>query len=110
MSEQLAQGRVVLIVSFDRRSGVRRLECLFEQTNLSRDARHETVEHFHVVHGFLDDFLVGRRAVKAPLAMRVVVAECQEFFVTLLERLELRKPLIDGELSHGSTFIRREFS
>ena len=44
------------------------------------------------------DFLVGRRSVETPLTMRVVVAERQQFFVPLLQRLEPRQSLVDRDL------------
>ena len=52
-SGQLAQRGVILIVGFDGRLRVRRLERLLEQTNLSCHARDETVETFTSYTGSL---------------------------------------------------------
>jgi hypothetical protein len=106
---QFAQGGVILLVTINRCLRVRRFERLFEQTDLASNPRDEPVEHLHVVYRLFDNFLVGRRTVETSLSMSVVLAEGQEFFMELLERLEPCQPFIYRDLSQRSTFTSREF-
>src|SRR6266540_2551816 len=66
---QLSKHRVIVLVGLDDRLRVRRLQRLLQQTDLASHARHELVEHLHVVDGFLDNFLVCCGTIEAPLPM-----------------------------------------
>lgn len=68
------QHGVILDVAFDQRLRVRGLERLFQQADITRDASDELVQDLHIVDWFLDQLLVGRGAVEAPLPVRIVIA------------------------------------